>query len=135
MSPLSKEYLLIKWIVVSLGDALDLFQVSNVVRHFDANSYEAMSLILEDIPDVVFSEKDCQTFEFLFDYTDEIHFKCFSDCKYIDGGSFRYYLNSYQVGYLAVKLPNQWVKETLCEKCYLNGYGYRVLDAMPWQLK
>ena len=113
MSPLSKEFLLIKWIVVSPGDALDLFQVSDVTKHFDANSYEAMSLILADIPDVQFSEKDTQTFEFLFDYTDEIHFKCFSDCKYIDGGSSRYYLNTYQVRYLAVKLQNQWVKDTL----------------------
>ena len=132
MSPLSKEYLLIKWIVVSPGDALELFQVSDVFRHFDANSYEAMSLIIEDIPDVQFSEKDTQTFGFLFDYTDEIHFKCFSDCKYIDGGSSGFYLNTYQVRYLALKLLNQWVKETLCEKCYFNGYGYRVLDAMPW---
>ena len=103
VSPPNPEYMLIKWIVVAPGDALDLFQVCD----------EVVRLVLEDIPDVQFSEKDTDCFQFLFDYTDEINFKCFSDCKYVNGASYGPYWDIYQVGYLAVKLPNQWVKETL----------------------
>ena len=33
---------------------------------------------------------------------------------YVDGGSQGPYWNSYNVGYLAVKLPNQWLKRDTC---------------------
>ena len=41
------------------------------------------------------------------------------------------YRNSYNVGYLTVKLQNEWFRETLAEKCFLNGYGYRTVDELP----
>ena len=46
LSPLNSQFLLIKWIVVSPGDTLDLFQVSDIIRYYEANSYEAVRLIL-----------------------------------------------------------------------------------------
>ena len=59
---------------------LDLFQVSPVTRHFESNSYDAVHLLLEDLPDIQFSRKDTEIFQFVFDHSDTIRFKCFSDC-------------------------------------------------------
>ena len=78
VSPLNPKFMPVKWIVVSPGNALDLCQVSGVTRYFEENSYDAVHLILDDLPDIQFSHKDI--FQFLFDHTDVIHFKCFSDC-------------------------------------------------------
>ena len=53
VSPFKPKYILIKWIVVSPGNALGLFQVSGVTRYFEENSYDVVHLILDDFPDIV----------------------------------------------------------------------------------
>ena len=126
------EYFLIKWIVVFPGDALDLFQMSDVIREYETNSYDAVKLILEDIPDIQLCQKDTDIFQFLFDYTSDVRFKCFSDCKYTSEELYVPYCKSYQCGYLAAKSPNQWVKEYLIKTCQVNGYACRIVDSMPW---
>lgn len=67
VSPIIEEFLLIKWIVITPGDAMDLFQVSDVISEYESNSYDAVKFILEDLPDIQFSQNNRDIFEFCFD--------------------------------------------------------------------
>ena len=131
-STMKPEYLLIKWIVISPGDALDVLQTSDVIREYETNSYDAVKLILEDIPDVEFSKKDTDLFQFVFDYTSDVRFQCCSECKYMTDESHVHYSNSYQCGYLAVKSPNEWVKKYLTKICHVNGYACKIVNYLTW---
>ena len=75
--------MLIKWIIITPGNALDLFQTSDIVQYFESNSYEGVQLMVDDIRDVFLSPKDTEMFQFLFDSTDKIRFKCFTNCKFM----------------------------------------------------
>ena len=39
----------------------------------------------------------------------------------------------YILGYVSIKLPNEFLKELLIETAYMNGYGYRVVEGFPFE--
>ena len=65
-------------------------------------------------------------FDFAFDHTIEIHNKYFSDPQFNEHG---YYV----LGYVSIKLSNEFLKELLIETAYLNDCGYRVVEGFPFE--
>ena len=76
-SPLSQYWMLVKWIMVSPGDEIELFAYGKLCRDND------VVYLMDEHRKLVatLSKKDNDTWKFLFDHTSEIFFKCFSDCK------------------------------------------------------
>ena len=74
---------------------------------------------------VQLEDKFTSLFSFIFDHTEEVYFKCFSDVQYNDDGD-------YILGYVSIKIPNKFVRETVIETAYLNGYGYRQEANFPF---
>ena len=64
-------------------------------------------------------------FSFIFDHTEEVYFKCFSDVQYNNDGD-------YILGYVSIKIPNEFIRETVIETAYLNGYGYKQVANFPF---
>ena len=63
-------------------------------------------------------------FSYIFDHTSEVHYKCFSDIQENDDG---YYV----LGYISVKIVNKFIRESVIESAYLNGYGYTQVENFP----
>ena len=68
-------------------------------------------------------DKFTSLFGFAFDHTNDIlvHYKCFCDPQFNQDGD-------YVLGYVSIRLPNEFRKELLIETAYLNGYGYRAVE-------
>ena len=88
--------------------------------------------MVDDIRDVFFSPKDTEMFQFLFDSTDKIRFKCFTNCKFTSTDSSLPQSQTYQCGCLCFKVVNESVKDEVIRKCNANGYAYQFLSTMPW---
>ena len=110
------EYMLIKWIIITPGNALDIFQTSDIVRYFESNTVPRIQ----------------KYFNSLFNSTDEIQFKCFTNCKFMNADSSMPESQTYQCGCLCFKVVNRSVKDEVIKKCNANGYSYQFLSVMPW---
>ena len=82
------------------------------------------------------SKKDNDTWKFIFDHTSDVFFKCFSGCKptFGDLGHAPYYWETYCLGYMAVKIQNQFLAGQIVERCILHDYTYRAhkYEGFPW---
>ena len=123
VSPILVEYILLKWVVAYPGD-LELFEQSQLLREFVDNSWDQPRIFLNDFEHVQLEDKFTSLFSFVFDHTEEI-FKSFSDVQYNDDGD-------YILGYVSIKIPNEFVRETVIETAYLNEYGYRQVADFPF---
>ena len=81
---------------------LELFELVPLCREFIGNSWERPRI-----------------------YCDKVHYKCFSDVQENDHG---YYV----LGYISVKIVNEFIRESVIESAYLNGYGYRQVENFPF---
>ena len=82
-----------------------------------------------DIPDfdyIQLEDKFTSLFAFAFDHTNDIHYKYFSDPQLNEH-------DDYVLGYVSIKLPNEFLKKLLIETAYMNGYGYRVVEGFPFE--
>ena len=107
---------------------LDLFEMWSLVREFTDKSWEKprIYLYIADQCDYIQLEDTFTNhFSFVFDHTDELHFKCFCDPQFNDHGN-------YVLGYVSIKVPNKFVKELVIKTAYLNGYRYRTLEGFPF---
>ena len=119
--------MLLKWVVAYPPD-LDIFEMWPLEGEFPDNNWDNPRNFL-DIPDYSYTQledKFTTLFGFAFDHTSEIHYKCFSDPQFNEDGD-------YVLGYVSIKLPNEFLKELLIETAYLNGYGYRVVEGFPFE--
>ena len=123
VSPILAKYILLKWVVAYSGD-LELFEQSQLLREFVDNSCE-QPRIFWVTEHVQLEDKFTSLFSFVFEHTEKIFFKCFSDVQYNDDGD-------YILGYVSMKIPNEFVRETVIETAYLNGYGYRQVANFPF---
>ena len=127
LSPILQKYLLLQWVVAYPAD-LDIFEMWPLEREFPENNWENPRIYL-DIPDfdyITLEEKFTSLFAFAFDHSQDIHYKCFSDPKFNEHGD-------YMLGYVSIKLSNEFLKEMLIETAYLNGYGYRVVEGFLFE--
>ena len=124
VSPILVKCILLKWVVAYPGD-LELFEQSQLLREFVNNSWDQPRLFPNDFKHVQFEDMFTSLFSFTFDHTEEVYFKCFSDVQYNDDGD-------YILGYVSIKIPNEFVRETVIETAYLNGYGYRQVANFPF---
>ena len=118
------KYILLKWVVAYPGD-LELFEQSQLLREFVNNCWEKPRIFLDDFDHVQLEDRFTSLFSFVFDHTEGIFFKCFSDVQYNSDGD-------YILGYVSIKIPNEFVRETVIETAYLNGYGYIQVANFPF---
>ena len=95
-----------------------------MLREFVYNSWEQPRIFLDDSEHVQLEGKFTSLFSFI-DHTEEMLFKFFCDVQYNDDGD-------YTLGYVSIKIPNTFVRETVVEIAYLNGYGYRQAVHFPF---
>ena len=57
--------------------------------------------------------------------TNEVYYKFFSDIQENDD-------DYYVLGYISVKIVNEFIRESVIESAYLNGYGYRQVENFPF---
>ena len=127
LSPILQKNLLLQWVVAYPAD-LDIFEMWPLKREFPENNWENPRIYL-DIPDfdnITLEDKFTSLFAFAFDHSQDIHYKCFSDPQFNEHGN-------YVLGYVSIKLPNEFLKEMLIETAYLNGYGYRVVEGFQFE--
>ena len=108
------------------GD-LELFELVPLCQEFIGNSWERPRMYC-DKPGMEYmqlEDKFTDLFSFIFDHTSEVHYKCFSDAQQNDHG---YYV----LGYISVKIVNEFIRESVIESAYLNGYGYRQVENFPF---
>ena len=94
------------------GD-LELFEQSQLLREFIDDCWEKPRIFLDDFEHVQLEDKFTCLFSFIFDQTEEVHFKFLSDVQYNDDGD-------YILGYVSIKISNKFVRETVIETAYLN---------------
>ena len=70
-------------------------------------------------------DKFTDLFSYIFDHTNKVYYKCFSHIKENDDG---YYV----LGYISVKIVNEFIRESVIESAHLNGYGYRQVENFPF---
>ena len=119
--------MLLKWLVAYSTDP-DIFEMWPVEREFPENNWENLRIYLDiqNFDYIQFEDKFTSLFAFAFDHTNDIHYKCFSDPQLNEHGD-------YVLGYVSIKLPNEFLKELLIETAYMNGYGYRVVERFPFE--
>ena len=66
-------------------------------------------------------DKFTNLFSYIFDHTHKIHNKCFSDVQENEDGH-------YVLGYISVKIVNDFIRESVIESAFLNDYGYRQVE-------
>ena len=126
ISPVLAKYLVLKWIVMYPGD-LELFEMVPLCREFIGNSWERPRIYCDKdgMQYMQLEDKFTDLFSYIFDHTNDVHYKCFSDVKENDHG---YYV----LGYISVKIVNEFIRESVIESAYLNGYGYRQVENFPF---
>ena len=87
VSPILVKYILLKWVVAYPGD-LELFQQSQLLREFVNNSGDQPGIFLNDFEHVQLEDKLTSLFSFIFDHTEEVYFRCFSDVQYNEDGDY-----------------------------------------------
>ena len=70
-------------------------------------------------------DKFTDLFSYIFDHPNKVYYKCFSD---IEGNDDGYYV----LGYISVRIANEFIRESVIESAYLNGYGYRQVENFPF---
>ena len=125
LSPTLQKYLLLKWVVAYPAD-IDIFEIWPLEREFPDNwDNPGIFLTILDYSYIQLEDKFTTLFGFASDHISEIQYKCFSDPQFNEHGN-------YVLGYVSMKLPNEFLMELLIETAYLNGYGYRVVEGFPF---
>ena len=108
------------------GD-LELFELVPLCQVFINNSWERPKIYCdkEGMEYMQLEDKFTDLFSYIFDHTNEVHYKCFSDIQENDDG---YYV----LGHISVKIVNEFIRESVIESAYLNGYGYRQVENFPF---
>ena len=61
-------------------------------------------------------DKFTDFFSYIFNHTNEVYYKCFSDVQENDDGY-------YELGYISVKIVNEFIRESVIESVYLNCWS------------
>ena len=89
------------------GD-LELFELVPLCREFIDNSWERPRIYCdkEGMEYMQLEDQFTDLFSYIFDHTNEVHYKCFSDIQENDDG---YYV----LGYISVKIVNKFIRESV----------------------
>ena len=126
VSPVLVKYLVLKWVVMYPGD-LEPFELVPLCRELVHNSWERPRIFCdkEGMEYMQLEDKFTDLFCYIFDHTNEVYYKCFIDLQENDDG---YYV----LGYISVKIVNEFIRELVIESAYLNGYGYTQVENFPF---